>query len=401
MHNRDFIIDTAEKQISAWKSSMLKAVLEYVRIFNPLSVAIALEGERTWRHDYYAQYYRENVKITYDKTGYYVAFDNSLIRLFKQGNEIATQELKPHDKNNIIPTEIIEYSALNPTAKAAVDKVLPRYKGNRAKKSWDFLFPKSDWNRIRNDFAKDVSKILRAHYLSLNDAEGDDILYVATNYQKDKYESIIMVTRDSDMSQLLHQRNLVIYNHMDRNLTECQNPKDYLGVKILSGDTSDNIPGILIPGKKLKLGEAGAANLYEAIQGDCYNHAIETGYLNQYIRNRTLIDLSYIPSEVQRKICALIDESNPVLGAYEEILEMDITDKLRNEITAMQTLGFFALNNLDDIKNRPDKFNPERSEIRKFSDMDAQSPKVDNRFGDTSTYDQSGSSPMILPNVFG
>lgn len=399
-HNKDFIIDSADKQITAWKSSMLRSVLDYVRLFNPMSILISLEGERTWRHDHYGNFYRENVKITFDKTGYYLTFDNVLIRLYKEGQEILSEKLDLYDNNIQIPTQIIAYSDLNQTAKLAVDKILPRYKGNRASKPWYFLFPKEQWNSIRNSFAAELSKIFRAHCIGLNEAEGDDVLYVSTHYLKEKYESIIMVTRDSDMSQMLGERILSIYNHMDCCMTECLNPKEYLGTKILSGDTSDNIPGILIPGKKKKLGEAGAAKLYESIQGDCYNEAVSGGWLSQYVRNRTLIDLSYIPTEIQRKICELIDASKPEFCAYEELIGMGITDKMLKEISAMQSLGFFVLNNVNDINNRPDKFNPERSEIRAFSVLDTPKPEVDTRFGNAASYGLNN-SPMILPNIFG
>ncbi len=61
--SEELVLDTVEAEIKAWKAGMVTQILDSIRLFNPIDVVIALEGSKTWRHDLFKQYYRENHKI--------------------------------------------------------------------------------------------------------------------------------------------------------------------------------------------------------------------------------------------------------------------------------------------------------------------------------------------------
>lgn len=396
--NPTFPLNTAQDEVIAWKTKMIREILDMIKLFNPLDILIALEGKHTWRHNYFLEYYTKNSKIFYDSTGFYVSYDNDLIKIYKSNGIILSEKLE--DKLILASATIkeIKYENLPEHVKEEVKKILPKYKGARAKRGWDFFMTKQDFNNLRNSFAAEISKIFRAHIIGTDRSEGDDIIYVATNYMKAKYESMVLVTRDSDLNQLLTNKNLVIYNHMEKDIHECKNPQEYLDIKVLSGDTSDSIPGILLPDKKKKLGEAGAVTFYESMTGkDLIGAAKKDGWLNQYMRNRELIDLTLIPIDIQREIMESIDSSKPEMCAFHEVEAMDMTDKLIKEIAKMKDLGYYTLNTKRNIDMNPNVFDPNRSELRKFSEPEKSSviKRFDNGVSDIFSQNQSqGSSPF-------
>jgi 5'-3' exonuclease len=194
-----------------------------------------------------------------------------------------------------------------------------------------------------------------------------------------------MVTRDSDMNQLLTIDNLIIFNHLTKELQECKNPSDYLQIKILSGDTSDSIPGILMPDKKKKLGPAGATTFFESLNGkNCFDVAKENGWLEQYIRNRRLIDLSMIPDDIKNDITKSLDEQVPEFCPFWELQGMDIPQRLIEEIAKMKNVGYYCLNNKEEIAKSPDFFKAGSREVKDYTKQEES--KILNRIGDSGEY---------------
>ena len=374
-------IDSAYLERIHWKANMLLEILDTIQLFNPIDIIIALEGRNTWRHDVFIKYYKENHKITYDKTGYYIHHDNDITLIFKENDEFKFAKMK--DKTNIPDKEIL-YDKLPEHIRKIVDVALPKYKGDRKKKPWDFKMTKGEFSDLRDSFAKDLAKIFRAKTVVVDNAEGDDIIYTTTVKLKDKYESMILISRDSDMNQLLNIKNFAIYNHLTKEMQECQNPEDYLNIKILSGDSSDSIPGIHIPGNRTKLGEAGAKTLYEGLSGEsCYDRAKNDGWEKQYIRNRQLIDLSFCPTEIQENILNLIETANPEFCPFWELDVMELPEKLKTQIANMKMWGYYTLNTKEEIEKNSGNFNPQNLSQHKAKEEQS---KVITRYGSTEDY---------------
>jgi hypothetical protein len=358
---------TSQAEISIWRTSMLSKVLKYVKLFNPIDMVLALEGTNVWRNGVVKEYYENNCRVHYDTSAYYIRYDNFLYKVTKKGDQIHVAKLdivtdaavldNPSKLLGEMPSRVKDmlWNAYLPNG---TSPLLPVYKGKRQKQVWDFVTDKKYWREYKDEFAHEIANLFRSKPIRMLDAEGDDIIYVTCNYYKDKYDSIILITGDSDMNQLLTIPNLKIYNHRLDQMIACSNPEDYLELKILQGDTSDNINGMALPGKKNQLGEKGAEKLFEA-NSNVYQKAISEGWENQYRRNQTLIDLSYIPTRIQRTICEMLDATEPELCELDELYGANFTKKKVDEMVNLKNLGIYLMLNKEYVTEHPDIFNPE------------------------------------------
>lgn len=358
-------IDSVETEMTVWRNHMVSKMLKYIKLFNPKDIICALEGKNVWRFNTVKEYYEEYTDVYYDATSFFLRFDNFFFRVYKENDDYRIQKLdfvkdaaymqnkskKLKDMPERIKSLFWDLYLPNGTT-----PLLPKYKGTRSH-DWKFLTPKSEWKELKEVFAKEVSALYRAKCVRVEGAEGDDVIYVATQYFKDKYDSIVVITRDSDFNQLLNQKNLVLYNHEKDELCECISPDEYLEMKILQGDDSDNINGIALPNKKNQLGKGTARTLLESTQ-DVYSKAKAEGWDNQYRRNQLLISMKYIPTHIQRTICETIDAETTTLCGSEELYKMGITDKLVDRAMQLKNLGFYSLLDSEYVNDNPDIFNP-------------------------------------------
>lgn len=382
---------TQESELLMWKTSMLNCMMKYIKLFNPIDVIFALEGTDVWRNKIVKDYYNENCIVYYDKSAYYLRYDNFLYKVtqrngdifaekkdFIKDAEILDKQSKPLGK---MPQRVqdLMWSAYLPNE---TTPLLPKYKGKRLKQQWDFITDKKFWREYKEEFANQISSVFRAKTVRRMDAEGDDIIYVACNYLKDKYDSIVLITGDSDMNQLLTIPNLKIYNHRTSQIVECEHPEDYLEIKILQGDTSDNINGIALPNKKVQLGEKGAIKLFESTN-NIYAQAQHDGWDKQYRRNQTLIDLSYIPTTIQRNICTLIDNASSELCELEYMYSIQVNKKTIDNLINMKNMGMYSMLDKEYVQEHPDIFNPDQFTMDATSDR-ISATSVKREFGDIS-----------------
>ena len=340
-------MDTPEGELHAWKSKMVDKLLGMIKAFNPRDVILTLEGTKPWRTDYCKEYYEKYAKIFYDKSGYYLKFDNFLYKFAKdEDGKIEFKKLDIIKDMTLVPDKDKKLTELPEKIQTLFwDTVLPKYKGTRATQYWPFHITKKEWKNFKEKFAKQLIGVFRTHVIGLDIAEGDDVIYVATEYWGKKYDSVVIATCDSDMNQVLKsttedpEQKIRIYNHKSEELVACDDPKTYLELKVLAGDKSDNINGMALPDKKLQLGAAGAAKLYESV-GNCFQQAENEGWDNQYLRNKKLIGLSNIPTHIQRELCALLDASDPEMTDISNLYQLGITERIEQELLAMKTKDF-------------------------------------------------------------
>jgi len=358
-----FEIDTPEGELHAWKSKMVGKLLDMIKCFNPRDVILTLEGTKPWRTNYCKEYYEKYAKIFYDKSGYYLKFDNFLYKFAKdEDGKIEFKKLDIIKDMTLVPDKDKKLTELPEKIQTLFwDTVLPKYKGTRSNQYWPFHITKKEWKNFKEKFAKQLIGVFRTHVIGLDIAEGDDVIYVATEYWGKKYDSVVIATCDSDMNQVLKSnvedpdQKIKIYNHKLDELVVCDDPKTYLELKVLAGDKSDNINGMALPNKKLQLGAAGAAKLYESV-GNCFQQAENEGWDNQYLRNKKLIDLSNIPTHIQRELCAILDTSDPEMTDISNLYQLGINERVEQELLAMKTKGFFVLNSKQRIEDNPDIF---------------------------------------------
>ena len=146
---------------------------------------------------------------------------------------------------------------------------------------------------------------LNMKIFEVENAEGDDIIAVLKKKIRTKYEDIpiYIITNDHDYLQLF-DNNTYIYNLQGLNLrTKSRGEEVDLKLKILQGDTSDNITSIFT--KRTTINK-----ILELIKD---NEKLEK-FLEEneeckklYNRNKLLIDFNMIPDNIKLKINNLID----------------------------------------------------------------------------------------------
>lgn len=175
---------------------------------------------------------------------------------------------------------------------------------------------------IFEEFRLDIKEAFPTiHVIDYPAAEADDIIAVLCRKQFQSYENIIVST-DKDMHQLLIDPNNQQFDPIKNQMVKCINPKRELELKIITGDKSDAIPAI-----KPRTGKATAEGILKKGLEDFLDENTEA--MENYKRNRILIDFDFIPKDL----------ANGIINTYCE-------DKT-SEIDSMKLMKFFSKNRLN------------------------------------------------------
>ena len=354
----------SEGELELWRTKMINRVMDYIALFNPRHLVFALEGKAAWRKKFVEEYYGEHAEIYYNSTEYYVLSDNYLYLVQKAKTGYAVTKLDVKDKGKLselkhrklkdMPQKQQKMFWSIYTAKGS--PILPSYKGQRKSKEWDFSTSKKVWAEYRERFAKELAPLFRARAIQCHRAEGDDIIYALVKKYAGECDDVIVVTKDSDMAQLI-SRNVRIFNHQTDTFFAEPDPGRYLDLKVLSGDDSDNINGMaFVDMRKGKIGlfydtkgtqitETSAPVLLEACP-NIFETAKKNGWDDQYVRNRTLIDLSRVPLDVKREIedsMNLTPEPERAAG-FERFDFWDVPSLSQTNYLRLQSTGFYCVN---------------------------------------------------------
>jgi 5'-3' exonuclease len=204
----------------------------------------------------------------------------------------------------------------------------PFYKANR-KKNRD----KSDldWHLIFDMLAKfkaELKENFPYKVLDVEGAEADDIIGTLVPRHA-PHEKILILSSDGDFLQLQQNYNVKQYNPSQKKYIISPNPIMDLKEKIIKGDKGDGIPNILSPSdcfvRDLRQKPI-TQKVLDKLMSESYLEQDETTKAN-FMRNATLIDLSFIPVEIKEKIINSYEETKPVKG---KLLNYFIEHKLKN-----------------------------------------------------------------------
>ena len=213
----------------------------------------------------------------------------------------------------------------------------PNYKFSRRK---DRKQTKLDWNQIFDTLhmiRDELVEYFPYKVLEVENAEADDIIAsVVFHIAKEpkNYEKVLILSSDKDFIQL-QKYNFVTQKHFVNGV----DPTTYIKEHILKGDRSDGVPNFLSPDNTF---------VDELRQRPMSKRKIETwidlepsDYCNEemmrnYQRNRTLIDLSYIPDDIKEK-CTQTFLDAPE-GSRKHLLNYFIKKKLKS---LMENIGDF------------------------------------------------------------
>ena len=218
----------------------------------------------------------------------------------------------------------------------------PNYKFSRRK---DRKQSKLDWNKIFDTLhmiRDELTEYFPYKVLEVENAEADDIIAsVVFHVAKEpkNYEKVLILSSDKDFIQLQKYNFVSQYSPIQKQFINGKCPESYIKEHILKGDRSDGVPNFLSPDNtfadELRQRPISKRKLETWIELQPEDFCDEN-MLRNYQRNRTLIDLSYIPDNI-RQVC--IDTFlNTKIGSRKDLLNYFIRNKLKS---LMENIGDF------------------------------------------------------------
>lgn len=193
-------------------------------------------------------------------------------------------------------------------------KLYSEYKNNRKPTDLDII------NQMK--YAQQMIALLGYPIFSNELYEADDLLGMISKFSTDMDMEMIIVSSDRDLYQLIND-NVCIYSLRNKEIIDQNwlyqkyhiNSDQWIDLKIIIGDRSDNIPGIE------GIGEAGGLKLlYEF--GSLNNVYNKLGYIRPVIRDKLIAAKDSIP---------LIKDLVTILTDY-KLINLDLTMLSRKEV---------------------------------------------------------------------
>lgn len=206
----------------------------------------------------------------------------------------------------------------------------PMYKANRKKTrdasdlDWKMLFDTLQVvkEEIRDNFPY--------RYMYVEQCEADDIIAILVKHAREK---VMIVSGDKDFQQLHKYDYVKQWSPNLNKLITCNNPDLFLKEHILTGDKSDGIPNILSNDDCFVEGIR-QTPLRKGIKDSYLRMTIEKDdkYYRNYLRNQTLIDLEFIPQNIEDKILNEYENTIPVKGKVFDYLRVHRLNELLNHV---------------------------------------------------------------------
>ena len=187
----------------------------------------------------------------------------------------------------------------------------PLYKANRKKsreaddKDWQLIF--DTLHKVKME----IKENFPYRYMYVEKCEADDIIAILVKHAKEK---VLIISGDKDFQQL-HNDSVEQWSPNLNKMIDCPEPEMFLKEHILKGDKSDGVPNILSNDDCLDAGIR-QTPLRKPVLDKYLRISIEKDdkYYRNYLRNQTLIDLSFIPDDIESAILEEYDETAITLG---------------------------------------------------------------------------------------
>lgn len=206
----------------------------------------------------------------------------------------------------------------------------PLYKANRKKsrdsddKDWGMIF--ETLNRVKAE----IKENFPYHFLTVEKAEADDIIAVMTKHYH--AQRILIISGDKDFQQL---QKYPFVSQFSPNVNKFIEPADaelFLKEHILKGDKSDGIPNILSNDTCLDEGVR-QTPLRKPTMQKYLENGIDSNdkYYRNYKRNETLIDLDFIPEDIEKRVLEEYESSKPNRGkVFDYLVKHRLNDLMDN-----------------------------------------------------------------------
>ena len=218
----------------------------------------------------------------------------------------------------------------------------PNYKHGRRK---DRKASKLDWGSIFDTLhliKQELEENFPYKVLEVENAEADDIIASVVSYVAETpshYEKVLIVSGDKDFIQLQKHSFVTQYSPTLKKFVNGIDPDVYIKEHILKGDRSDGVPNFLSPDncfvdelRQRPISKKKLATWIDLAPEDFCNEEM----LRNYQRNRKLIDLEYVPDEINK---ACVDTYlNSSVNDRSGLLNYFIKHRLKNH---MENIGDF------------------------------------------------------------
>ena len=190
--------------------------------------------------------------------------------------------------------------------------------------------PMPDGLKVQIPLAKEILEKMGINILQLEGFEADDIIGTVSRICDEKEVECLIATGDKDDLQLATKTTKVLLTITKSGVTETEvfdegavfekysvTPTEFIDVKALMGDTSDNIPGVSGIGEKTALSLIAKAKSIENLYDNIDTFGITAGNLKKLEIGKDMAFLS--------KTLATIDKNVPISFEFEENILSDFS----------------------------------------------------------------------------
>jgi hypothetical protein len=189
----------------------------------------------------------------------------------------------------------------------------PYYKASRRKNREE---SELDWSSIfaaLNTVRQELKDVFPYKVIQIDGAEADDIIGTIIHKEgklMNAGEKFLILSGDKDYIQLHKYANVKQYNPVLKNFVVHSSPDQYLYEHIMKGDAGDGIPNILSADNTFVLGVRQKPVTKKRLEEWLDINKMSLEVKRNYMRNKALIDLSEIPSNIQEKILEEYEREN-------------------------------------------------------------------------------------------
>jgi 5'-3' exonuclease, N-terminal resolvase-like domain/T4 RNase H, C terminal len=205
----------------------------------------------------------------------------------------------------------------------------PFYKASRKKNREKSVF---DWHVIfdsLNKLRNEIDEYLPYRVININGAEADDLIGVIAK-RNHTVEKVLILGMDKDFLQLQKYPNIEQYAPIKKQFVVTKNPIETLREHIMLGDLGDGIPNFCSPDDTFVSGKRQVSirkeNLARWVKESRPENFCDVKMLHGYKRNQKLIDLEFIPRDLQNIIISNWEQ--PYTESRKYLLDYFVKNKL-------------------------------------------------------------------------
>lgn len=212
------------------------------------------------------------------------------------------------------------------------------YKANRKKAREE---SELDWGSIFNALNKikaEIKEYFPYRVIQIEGAEADDVIGALTikyGQMLNTGEKILILSGDKDFGQLQVFGNVTQFDPVRKKYIKHDDPVKFTRELILKGDRGDGIPNILSPDNSFVDSiKQKPLRLEKFIHITNPRQELKDEQLRNWMRNEQLIDLTFIPEDIQNKVIQEYDVQNG--KGREKLFNYFVANKLSSLLESIQ-----------------------------------------------------------------